>query len=300
MGAKAGRLRELIEGPELLVMPGVFDVVSGRLVEDAGFAAAQVSGANLIVAHLGVPDYSIASMGEMVALSGLIARRLDIPVMGDADTGFGNAVNAYLAVRAFEEAGVAGVNIEDQVMPKRCGHLDGKVLAPYDEAVTRIAAAADARADSDFVINARTDALGVDGIDEVIRRGNAFLEAGATLIFVEGVDSEEVIRAAVRGIDGPVGINLVEGGKSPQDMTFDKLQEIGVARVSLPSTLMQASIQAMTTVLDRVKEAGGITGYEELLCGFGVSQRLVGSAELRELEARYLSGLRDTGEDAGT
>jgi methylisocitrate lyase len=220
---KTTRLRKLIEDPKILVMPGVYDVITATLAVEAGFDSVQISGANVGVAHYGVPDYSLVGMREMVEQSGRIANAIDVPAMGDADTGYGNAVNAYLTVQAFENAGVAGVNLEDQVIPKRCGHLEGKVLLPFDDAVAKVAAACDARRDKDFVINARTDALGVLGIEEAIRRGNAFLDAGATMVFVEGANSVENIRAAVAGIRGPVAVNLVEGGKSPQNMTFAEL-----------------------------------------------------------------------------
>lgn len=288
---KSSRLKSLIEDPKLLIMPGAYDVITGKIVQEAGFDAVQVSGANLAACHYGVSDYSIVSLGEMVEQTGRIARALDIPVLGDADTGFGNAVNVYLTVRAFEEAGVAGINLEDQVFPKRCGHLDGKAVLPFDEAVMKVKAAAEARKDPDFVINARTDALATDGLDEVIRRGNAFLDAGATMVFVEGIHALEDIGRAVRSIRGPVAVNLVEGGKSRQTMTFAELQDAGVARVSLPSTLMQASIHAARTVLAKVLEQGGIGGYGEMLAGFGVSQKLVGSNEIRALEQRYLAPL---------
>jgi 2-methylisocitrate lyase-like PEP mutase family enzyme len=272
-------------------MPGVYDVLSAKLAEEAGFKALQASGANLVACHYGVPDYSLVSAREMAEQTGRIARAVDAPVMGDADTGFGNAVNAHLTVREFERAGAAGINIEDQVIPKRCGHLDGKALLDFEEAVAKVEAACDARVDKDFVINARTDALGVSGIEEVIRRGNAFLKAGATMVFVEGVDSVEVIEAAVKGIDGPVAINMVEGGKTPASLTFAELERIGVARVSLPSTAMQANIQALRTVFARVKAAGGIAGYEDLLCGFGVAQRLLGRDEIFALEDKYMARL---------
>jgi 2-methylisocitrate lyase-like PEP mutase family enzyme len=288
---KAGQLRALIEAPGLLVMPGAYDVISARIIEDAGFQAVQASGANLAACHYGVPDYSLISMREMVEQTGRIAMALQIPVMGDADTGFGNAVNAYYAVQAFEASGTAGINIEDQLIPKRCGHLDGKVVLPFDEAVAKIAAAAAARVDPDFVINARTDALAVHGIDDVIKRGNAFLEVGATMVFVEGAHSADVMRQAVAGIRGPVAVNLVEGGKSPQTMSFAELEEIGIARVSLPSTAMQASIRALREVFARVRADGAIGGYADLLAGFGVSQRLVGSGKVAELEEKYLAPL---------
>jgi methylisocitrate lyase len=209
-------------------------------------------------------------------------------------------VNTYLAVREFEKAGAAGVNIEDQVMPKRCGHLEGKVLLPIDEAVAKIAAAADARTDPDFVINARTDALGIHGIAEVIARGNAFLDAGATMVFVEGANSVESIREAVAGIKGPVAINLVEGGKSPQSLSFQALEQIGVARVSLPSTAMQAVVQALRVVFQRVNQAGGIGGYSELLSGFGVAQKLLGLDQIFALEEKYMARLAPVAANPGT
>ena len=288
---KTTRLRQLIEDRKLLIMPGAFDVISAKLIEQAGFDAIQASGANIIACHYGVPDYSLVSAREMAEHTGRIAHAVSVPVMGDADNGFGNAVNAYLTVQTFERAGAAGINIEDQVIPKRCGHLEGKVLLPFDEAVAKITAAAAAREDRDFVINARTDALGVHGIEEAVRRGNAFLAAGATMVFVEGVNSVENIEAAVKNIKGPVAVNMVEGGKTPQDLSFKLLEDLGVARVSLPSTLMQATIKAMVTVLEKVKQQGGIGGYGEMLAGFGVSQRLLGSGRIFDLETQYMAGL---------
>jgi 2-methylisocitrate lyase-like PEP mutase family enzyme len=272
-------------------MPGAYDVLSAKIAAEAGFKAIQASGANVVACHYGVPDYSLVSAREMAEQTGRIARALDVPVMGDGDTGFGNAVNAYLTVREFEAAGAAGVNIEDQVVPKRCGHLEGTTLLDFDEAVAKIQACSDARRDPDFVINARTDALGVFGIEEAIRRGNAFLKAGATMVFLEGANTIENIKRAVAEIDGPVAINMVEGGKTPPGLTFTQLQEIGVARVSLPSTAMQAVIQALRAVFARVQEADSIEGYSEMLCGFGVSQRLLGRDEIWELEERYMAGL---------
>ena len=182
-------------------------------------------------------------------------------------------------------------------MPKRCGHLEGKVLLDFEEAVVKIEAAADARDDKDFVINARTDALGVYGIEEAIRRGNAFLEVGATMVFLEGANSIENIKLAVDGIKGPVAINLVEGGKSPKSLSFTLLEEMGVARVSLPSTAMQATIRALENVFQQVRKNDGIQGYEDLLCGFGVSQNMLGRDKIFELEKKYMSSIAE--EDSG-
>ncbi|MGP1664912.1 MAG: isocitrate lyase/PEP mutase family protein, partial [Rhodanobacter sp.] len=205
----------MIHAPELLIMPGAYDALSARIIQEAGYAAVQCSGFGISVSHLGLPDYSFLSLSDMVAATRPIVDSVDLPVMADGDTGFGNAVNAWYAVKAFERIGCAGVNIEDQVMPKRCGHLEGKAIVSLEEAVAKIRACAEARQDPDFVINARTDALAVGGIAEVIRRGNAYMEAGATMIFIDGMTSKELAREAVRGIRGPVAINVVEGGKRP-------------------------------------------------------------------------------------
>lgn len=290
-----GRLKALILSPRLLLMPGAWDPLSARLVQEAGFEAIQCSGYGISVTHLGLPDYSFLSMAEMVERTAKIVQAVDIPVMADGDTGFGNAVNAWHAVRAFERAGAAGVNIEDQVSPKRCGHLDGKQLIPLDEAVTKIRACADARIDKDFVINARTDALAVGGIDEVVRRGNAYLGAGATMVFVDGLDSKDAAREAVRRIAGPVAINLVEGGKSPTDWDFAEIEAIGIARVSLPATTLLGAIQGMRNSLAAMKQSGSIRGYEPLVANFRECQQLFGMNDVLALEQTYLGPLRVLG-----
>jgi 2-methylisocitrate lyase-like PEP mutase family enzyme len=289
--SKAERLRDLIRDPELLVMPGVFDPLSAKVAEAAGFHALQCSGLGISAVHLGYPDYSIASLGEMVTFTERIVRNVDVPVMGDADSGFGNAVSAHLAVEAFERAGAAGINLEDQVVPKRCGHLDGKVLADIDEATAKVRSAAEARRHPAFVINARTDALAVEGIDGVISRGNRYLEAGATMIFVEGITSREDIAAAVAGISGPVGINIVPGGKSPADLTFSELQAMGVARVSLPGVLLFAALDGMIQSLEAVTTNGRLTVPEPGNVTFRRVQDLSGMGRIEELERRYLGEL---------
>lgn len=283
----AARLLELIRSPRLLVMPGAYDPLTARLVEEAGFDAIQCSGYGISVSHLGLPDYGFLGMRDMVDRTARIVEAVSVPVMADADTGFGNAVNAYHATRAFERAGAAGINLEDQVFPKRCGHLDGKQVLPLDEAVDKVRACADARIDPDFVINARTDALAVEGIDGVVRRGNAYLEAGATMVFVEGLDSVQAARAAVAGIRGPVAINAVEGGRTPRGFTFAQMEAIGIARVSLPGTTMFAAVRAIREVLAAVRANGGITGYEDRIASFPEVQALLGMTELLALERRY-------------
>lgn len=289
---KTTRLKELILAPEILVMPGAFDPISARIIEEAGFAAIQCSGFAISVTRLGLPDYSFLAMSDMVAATQTIVNAVELPVMADGDTGFGNAVNAWYAVRAFERVGCAGINIEDQVMPKRCGHLEGKSIVPIDEAVAKIRACAEARVDPDFVINARTDALAVGGIDEVIRRGNAYLEAGATMIFIDGMTEKAFARQAVAGIRGPVAINVVEGGKSPGQFTFAEMQDMGIARVSLPGTLMLAAIQGMRDAMAAVKANGYAGEPGARLADFGAQQKLTGFEEVFALEKRYLAGLQ--------
>ncbi len=290
---KTTRLRRLIEQPGMVVMPGVYDPLTAKLVEQAGFDAAQCTGAGISAVYLGRPDYSMLAMSDMVAATRLIAEAVDIPVMGDGDTGFGNAVNTWYAVQAFERAGAAGVNIEDQVMPKRCGHLDGKEVIPLAEGVAKIRAAADARIDKDFVINARTDALATHGIEEVIRRGNAYLGAGASMIFVEGASSLDIIAAAVKGIAGPVGVNIVQGGKSAA-LDLADLERLGVARVSLPGIAMQAAMKAVADVLATVKSTGSVLGVADRMYGFRDLHNLVGMGKVGELEERYLAPLKAT------
>jgi 2-methylisocitrate lyase-like PEP mutase family enzyme len=289
--SRARRLKDLIHSCELLVMPGVHDPLSARLIEEAGFAAAQCSGFAISLVHLGLPDYSFLSLSDMLAVTRTIVDAVDIPVMADGDTGFGNAVNAWHAVRAFERIGCAGINIEDQVLPKRCGHLEGKTIVPIDEAVAKVRACAEARVDPDFVINARTDALAILGIDEVVRRGNAYMAAGATMIFVDGMTSRELAQQAVEGIRGPVAINVVEGGKSQLDFGFADMEAMGIARVSLPVTLMLASIAAMREALAAMKRNGRSVA-DGRLASFADLQALAGFPAVFDLEKRYLSGLR--------
>jgi methylisocitrate lyase len=290
---KTTLLRRLIDAPSLLVMPGAYDPLSARVIAEAGFPAIQCSGFGMSVTRLGLPDYSFLSMSDMLAATKPIVDAVELPVMADGDTGFGNAVNAWYTVQAFERIGCAGINIEDQVAPKRCGHLDGKTIIPIEQAVAKIRACADARVDPDFVINARTDALAVGGIEEVVRRGNAYIEAGATMLFVDGLSDKDIARQAVQRIRGPVAINVVEGGKSPGQFTFAEMEAMGIARVSLPGTLLMASIQGMQDALAAVLANGYAGGPGAKLAGFDTLKRLAGFEQVFTLEKRYLAELME-------
>jgi len=283
------RLRRLIHAPELLVMPGVYDPITARLVERAGFDAVQCSGMGISASLVGMPDVSVISMREMVDRTARIVESTRLPVMADADTGFGNAVNAYFAAQAFERAGAAGMNIEDQVLPKRCGHLSGKELISTEEMVLKIRAVRSALADPDFVINARTDSLAIEGPSGAIERANAYLAAGATMAYVDAVGSLEEIRTLARGIRGPLGVSMVEGGKTAKGITFRQLQEAGVARVSLSLSTLLAAVAGVERVLATIRQNGHISGHDDLIAKFADVHELLGMNEVRELERQFLT-----------
>ncbi|MBC7238532.1 MAG: isocitrate lyase/PEP mutase family protein, partial [Chloroflexi bacterium] len=217
---KSTLLRKLLLERKALVVPGAHDVISAKLIEKHGFKALQVSGFGLSASLLGLPDMGFLSFFEVLTLTRNIVNAVNIPVMADADTGYGNAINAMRVTEEFIKIGAAGMNIEDQVFPKRCGHLEGKEIIPIEEMVLKIKACAKVRdkLDPDFVINARTDAIALGGIEEAIKRGNAYAEAGADIIFVEAPRNIEEVERVAKEIKAPISINLFDlagGGKTP-------------------------------------------------------------------------------------
>ncbi|MGB4096928.1 MAG: oxaloacetate decarboxylase, partial [Acetomicrobium sp.] len=271
--------------------PGAHDVMSAKLIERAGFKACQVSGFGLSATYLGLPDMAFLSFAEALNFSKNIIDAVDIPVMVDADTGFGNAVNAMRVTEEFIKIGAAGMNIEDQVFPKRCGHLEGKQIIPMDEMVLKIKACIEVKKklDPDFVINARTDAIAVSGVEEAIKRGNAYAEAGADLIFIEAPRTREDIIRLVKEIQAPISINLfdaVSGGKTPL-IDIDELKEMGVARVSIPVGPLFAAVKGMINYLDVIKD-GIAEGRTDLVVPFAEFKELVGFNKYRELEKKFL------------
>jgi len=283
---KTTLLKKYINDPEILIMPGVYDALSAKIAEKCGAKAIQVSGYGLAGSYLGLPDVAILTKTQMVELTRNICNAVSIPVMADGDTGFGNAVNLYYAVKEFEAAGAAGVNLEDQFFPKRCGHMSGKQIIPFDEAVKKIEAAAAARTDPDFVINARTDAIAVAGVDEAIRRGNAFAKAGADLIFVEAPTEADDIKRVIQSIDAPVSINMLYGGKTPP-VPIQTLQEWGAARVSVPVASVFAAAGALERAFTMILNDEGSKLLEDSY-DFQRFTDLVGLPEIRELEKKYL------------
>lgn len=288
---KSTLLKNMIMEKKALVCPGAHDVMSAKLIERAGFKACQVSGFGLSATYLGLPDMAFLSFAEALNFSKNIIDAVNIPVMVDADTGFGNAVNAMRVTEEFIKIGAAGMNIEDQVFPKRCGHLEGKQIIPMDEMVLKIKACIEVKKklDPDFVINARTDAIAVSGVEEAIKRGNAYAEAGADLIFIEAPRTREDIIRLVKEIQAPISINLfdaVSGGKTPL-IDIDELKEMGVARVSIPVGPLFAAVKGMINYLDVIKD-GIAEGRNDLVVPFAEFKELVGFNKYRELEKKFL------------
>lgn len=244
--------RRLLSQNDIIRAPGVYDGITSRLVEQAGFPAVYMTGAGTSMS-LGYPDFGLVTQTEMVANATVIARTVGIPVISDADTGYGNELNVTRTVNEYERAGVAAIHIEDQVMPKRCGHLEGKEIVPLDEYVAKIRAAAAARKDPDFVIIARTDARAVTDFDDAIERANAALANGADVAFVEAVRTMEEMADVPKLVKGPCLLNIVSGGLTP-DVTLGEARDLGYKIAIMPSLLTSAIFDTCDSVLGRVKE----------------------------------------------
>lgn len=289
------RLHDLINAPDILVMPGVFDGFSARLVEKAGFQAGFISGAGISEAALGWADMGVMGFSENVQASEKLAACCSLPLLGDADTGYGNAVNVHFTVRGLERAGLAGVLIEDQVWPKRCGHMKGKEVIPAQEAQEKIRAAVEARVDPHFVIMARTDSLATHGIREVIHRLNLYAEAGASLLFADAVLSVADIAAVVAEIDTPLCVNMGFGIRQRATtplLSSRELQDLGVSAVIFPRLLTAAAIKGMQHALDALGQSlqtGEIVDRPDLLVSFEELNDLVGMQQLLALEQRHLT-----------
>ncbi|MCC7426657.1 MAG: isocitrate lyase/PEP mutase family protein [Alphaproteobacteria bacterium] len=292
--SKTAKMRALLAGPEIVVSPGVYDGYSIRLAEAAGFKTASTSGAGVANARLGVHDTGLMSVHENVEACRALAAAVSIPLMADADTGYGNAVTVFHVVRLFEDAGVVGINIEDQEFPKRCGHMKGKELIHPLEMAKKIEAAAKGRRDPDFIINARTDAIAVEGIEAAIERCRTYVSAGADMVFPDAVRGEDDIKRLVENIPAPVSINMGFGiRKRPTTplLSMRQLQAIGVKRVSLPRMLPAAAIKAMQTALALMKrsiETGEILDRPDLLASIDEIKVLMDYESLERLEQEYL------------
>lgn len=285
MNNGAKQLRTLLARPKLLVAPGCYDALSAKLVQEAGFDAAYMTGFGTSASVLGMPDAGLISFSEMATHAGNLANAIDIPLIADGDTGYGNAVNVYRTVKAYARAGVAGLHLEDQVSPKKCGHVAGKKVIPLEEMVGKLRAAADARAEMDIVVIARTDARVIEGVDATMRRCKAYIEAGADMIFFEAPESEEEIERVAKEIDAPLLINMAIGGKTPF-VPISKLEKMGFNLAIFPAVTMKSAIVAIRETLSQIKtNPDQRPGGDELT--FEDMKNIVGFPEYYEMEAKY-------------
>lgn len=288
---KTTKLKELLYAKEILVMPGNYDCLSAMMIERAGFKATQCSGYGFAACLLGKPDQGIMTFTEVVNHTRNIVKSVDIPVMADGDTGYGNVVNVVRTVQEFEDCGCAGVNLEDQVWPKRCGHMSGKEVIPMEEMVQKIKAAAWAREDKDFIINARTDARQKYGPEEVVKRAKAYWEAGADLIFLEAPQSKDELKYYASELV-PLGIkisaNMLDGGRTPL-VTFKELEEMGYSRCSVPVMPTYAAAMGLKKALEKMMEDGHNQNLGDLIIPFSEFNKIIGLPEIHALEERFLT-----------
>ena len=291
----AKRLKALISAPEILVLPGVFDGFSTRLVARAGYEAAFITGSGISESRLGQSDVGIMGLDENVAAARAIAACSSLILLADADTGYGNAINVYHTVRAFERAGVAGLMLEDQVWPKRCGHMKGKEVITADEMVQKIRAARAAATDPDFVIKSRTDVLATHGVAEAIRRLNLYREAGADLLFADAATSVKDIGEIAKNVNGPLSVNMGFGIRQRSTtplLSARQLQDLGVAAVIYPRLLTACALQGMQTGLDLLKQSvdsGEVVDRPDVLVSFEELHDIMGMHEVEDLEGRFLT-----------
>jgi len=283
------RYRELIKRPEIAVMVGAYDALSARLVERAGFDLTFVHDYGVSASLLGMPDMGLVTLTEMTDILEKVVKAVNIPVIGDGGCGFGNPLNTYRTVREYESIGVAGVNLEDQVYPKRCGHLAGKQVVEPSEMVEKIRAAVDARKDPDFVITARVDSIAIHGLDDAIKRANIYVEAGADMIFVEAPTTEADIQRIINETKAPSWINMVEGGKTPL-VPIPKLQQMGAALVDYGPLVLFAAAGGVERALQALKRDGTTANHLKELMLFTEINELNRIDDYRAMETRYTKG----------
>ena len=279
-------LRRLLARPSILVIPGIYDCISAKLAEQSGFEVATTSGFGIAASTLGLPDYGFMTATEVLYSVGRIAQSVNIPIIADMDTGYGNALNVMRTIKDAVKAGLAGVILEDQEFPKKCGHFEGKRVIPTIEHVNKIKAAVQARGDSGLVIIARTDARAPLGLEAAINRGRAYIEAGADILFVEAPQSVEELKAIVAAFpDVPLVANMIEGGKTPQ-LSASELQQLGFKIVFFPVTTLLATTQVMTACLRQLKAEGTTASLQDLV-GFKAFQELIGVSQYLQIEQQF-------------
>ena len=278
------RFRLLIEAPEIVILPGVHDALTLRLAEQAGFQAVTCGGYSATASLLGAPDVQQLTMTEMADMYARLCDATELPLFADGDTGYGNTTNVARTVRAYERAGVAALFIEDQELPKRCGHMEGKRVIPAADMVAKLKAALDARIDADLILCARTDARAVHGLDDAIERCQLYREAGADLLFVDAPVSVEELRRVCSEIDGPCFANLVEGGKTPI-LSARQLEAMGFAAVTWPVSASYAIARAVADVYAALLRDGTTNAVRDRMLDFAAFNSLIGLEQVREAEA---------------
>jgi methylisocitrate lyase len=282
------QLRQILARVEFVIAPGAYDALTARLVAAAGFPVVYATGAGVSNSQLGLADMGLLTMTEMLEQTRKMVGAVDVPVITDIDTGYGNAVNLYRTVREFGRAGVAAVQIEDQVIPKKCGHFTGKKIIPFDEAVLKIKAAVEARGDSNLVIIARTDAIAVEGFDEAMRRAKAYYEAGAEVLFVEAPRSREQMAAIGGQLPGVKIANIVEGGHTPIVPAND-LKAMGFRLAIYANMVLRSSVKAIQKSLAHLHEAGDSQAILDEMITMEERARVTRKDQLDDLEKRYVS-----------
>jgi 2,3-dimethylmalate lyase len=278
-------LRQLLDAPEPVLAPGAFDGLSARLVERACFPAVYMTGFGASASLLGRPDVGLLSFDEMAGHARRLVQAVDVPVIADADDGYGNPLNVMRTVREYEAAGVAALHIEDQVAPKRCGHMDGKDVIAASEMVEKVRAAVEARRGPELVIIARTDARAVEGLDGALERARRYRDAGADMLFVEAPESEAEVAAVAEAFpDTPLLFNWIDGGKSP-GLGLDRLRELGFRLVIFPLSTLLATSRAVAGALATIRERGTPAALD--VPAFDDFTAMIGLPEVRRLEARY-------------
>ena len=280
------KLRALLEGPELLMAPGVADALNARLVAEANFKAIYMTGSGTTASRLGMPDIGLLSVSEMVDNASRIADASGLPLISDADTGYGGPLNVHRTIRMFEKAGAAGVHIEDQNWPKRCGHLSGKTIVPAREMISKIQAACDGRVDENFVIIARTDALALEGLNSALDRAEQYAEAGADIIFVESPSTLEEIKAIPKKIRKPTLYNMAASGKTPF-LKNNEIEKFGFKVVIYPNFAMLAAVPAVRHYLSELKNNGTVAHLVNEMASFQDLFNLVGMETVRQMEEKY-------------
>jgi len=285
---KPGLLRKLIAGRETIIAPGAYDALTARIMEQAGFPAVYMTGFGTTASLLGRPDVGLLTMSEMVDNARRMAQAIDVPLIADADTGYGNPLNVIRTVQEYELAGVSAVHIEDQITPKKCGHMENKQLVAASEMVEKIHAAIEARTSTDFLIIARTDARAVEGLDSALRRARMYREAGADMLFVEAPESErEAAQVACELADTPLLFNFAEGGKTPP-IPFDRLKELGYRIVIFPIGALLAATTAVRKLAEEIQVHGTPTALLAEMISFKEFNQMIGLSEIQQLERRFL------------